>query len=227
MKNVFASPTRQLVTAFGVASVLITSAHARNQAGSPPMERQVHAQTITSLWAPAVDVTVDPALPYVGGQRVTLYGNADAELHLFANSGAAGIVQSFYWIQFEHFLPSNAMRYDAASTRTVDLGGTSFYIDALGYADFAAIQSGQPGSDGAAAVAILARRQLTFPRTVARVRMFHFPDTDRRSELMIIYGESLPPSFVLPEGSVRFALDSDTTASVIEHMRHALTIRKR
>ena len=223
MDSFDANQNRPTVAAFAVASLLITSAEARNQAGLPPLERQAHGQTITSLRSPAVDVTVDPAFTYVGGQRVTLSGNADAELHLFAKTGA-GVVQSFCWIQFEHFLPSNSMRYDAASTRTLEIGGISFYVDGLGYADFAAIQSSQPDSDGAAAVAILAKRQLTFAKRVARVRMFHFPDADRRSELMIIYGESLPPTFAIPNGAARFALDSGITASIIEHMQQALTI---
>jgi hypothetical protein len=212
--------------ALGAVSLLVSSPQARNQADPPALERQVHGQTITSLRSPRVEVTVDSEFTYVGGQRVTLSGNADAELHLFAKITEAGVVQSFYWIQFERFLPSNSMRYDAASTTTLGIGALSFYVDGLGYADFAAIQSGQPGSDGAAAVAILASRQLTFPRTVARVRMFHFPDSDRRSELMIICGESLPPSFAVPNGLARFGLDSDTTATVIEHMRRALTISK-
>ena len=56
--------------------------------------------------------------------------------------------------------------------------------------------------------------------------MFHFPDADRRSELMIIYGESLSPSVSVPDAAIRFALDPGSAQSVVEHVRQGLSIRK-
>ena len=194
---------------------------------SLPLTRHVEGQTITSLSSPAVDVTVDPEFAYEGAVRVTLSGNADAELHLFAKLRADGVAQAFYWIQFEHFLPSNSRRYNAGSPTTIDVGGFQFYYDTLGYADFQGIQSSQPGSDGAAAVVILAQRRHVFPHHVARVRMFHFPDADRRSELMIIYGEALDASASVPEGLPRFPLDAASADAIVERMQHGLIIRRR
>ena len=164
MSTLSADPKLSLIVAFAAASLVVNSSPAWNQIGSQPLERQVHGQTVTSISSPAVEVTVGPEFTYVGGERTTLSGNADAELHLFAKGTTGRIVQSFYWLQFEHFLPTNSMTYEAASTRTIEIGGLTFNYDTLGYADFAGIQSSQPGSDGAAAVAILARRQFTFPQ---------------------------------------------------------------
>jgi hypothetical protein len=192
-----------------------------------PLARHAEGQTITSLSSPAVDVTLDREFAYEGALRVTLSGTADAELHLFAKHGPDGVARAFYWLQFEHFLPNNSRTYDVGSTTTIDVGGLTFYYDTLGYADFQGIQSSQPGSDGAAAVSILTRRHHTFPQRVARVRMFHFPGVDRRSELMIIYGEALDAPAGVPEGRPRFPLDAQSAAALVERMRHGLTIRNR
>jgi hypothetical protein len=57
--------------------------------------------------------------------------------------------------------------------------------------------------------------------------MFDFPGVDRRSELMIIYGEALNASASVPEGRPRFSLDAQSAAALVEHMRDGLTIRNR
>lgn len=75
--------------------------------GTPAVQRRVQDQTIVSEELPAAVLTFDKAFRYVGGQVVNLYGNADAEQHLFVKSGGGGSAESFYWVQFEHFLPSN------------------------------------------------------------------------------------------------------------------------
>ena len=60
---------------------------------------------------------------------LSLYGVAEAEQHFFVQSAANGLVERFYWIQFEHYLPTNTHRYDYPSTRTTDIGGLSFIYD--------------------------------------------------------------------------------------------------
>src|ERR1700733_7336069 len=51
------------------------------------LQREVQGQTITSKELPAVELTFGKNFQYLGGQVVNLYGNADAEQHLFV-SGA-------------------------------------------------------------------------------------------------------------------------------------------
>lgn len=41
--------------------------------------------------------------------------------------------------------------------------------------------------------ALFAKRGLTIPQNMARIRLVHLPGTDRRSELMIIYAEAITP----------------------------------
>lgn len=55
-----------------------------------------------------------------------------------------------------------------------------------------------PASDGAASSPLLMKSNMRFPEHVARIRMFHLPTLDRRTELMIIYGETLPEDLAVP-----------------------------
>jgi hypothetical protein len=59
--------------------------------------------------------------------------------------------------------------------------------------------------------------------------MFHLPTDDRRTELMIIYGESLPESSKVPTGPDGIALDDahpDAAKFILDHARQGLRIRK-
>ena len=76
----------------------------------------------------------------------------------------------------------------------------------------------------------LAQHNLSFPKRAARVRMFHLPTADRRTELMIIYGELLPEDSRVPVGNNGLALDDaspDSARMLLDRAREGLTIRKR
>jgi hypothetical protein len=195
-----------------------------------PVQRQVQVQTIISKELPAAELTFGKDFRYVGGQVVNLYGNAEAEQHLFVSGGSSGPVQSFYWVQFEHFLPSNKMTYDYEPKRTTDIGGLQFIYDVKSFPDYAGMQVEDPVSDGAAIGRLLAQHQLAFPKKVARVRMFHLPTADRRTELMIIYGEALPEGSKIPVSDKGVPVDDDfpeAAKMMLDHVKEGLTIRKR
>src|SRR5437588_4474315 len=86
-----------------LATTLVASiALAQDQSASDASSlREVRGQTIVSKESPAAELTFGKEFRYVGGQRVNLYGNADAEQHLFVNAGSGGVVQRFYWVQVE------------------------------------------------------------------------------------------------------------------------------
>ena len=194
-----------------------------------PVQRQVQGQTILSSELPAADLTFDKDFRYVGGQVVNLYGNADAEQHLFVKGAASGPVQSFYWVQFEHFLPTNKYTYDYKPDRTTDIGGLQFIYDVKSFLGYDAALQSDPQSDGAAIGRLLAQHNLAFPKRAARVRMFHLPTPDRRTELMIIYGESLPDDSKIPVAKDGVLLDNaspEAAKTLLDHARHSLTIRK-
>ena len=193
------------------------------------VQRQVQEQTIISNELPAADLILGKDFRYVGGQVVNLYGNADAEQHLFVKGGGSGPVQAFYWVQFEHFLPTNKMTYDYKFDHSTGIGDLQFIYDVKSFPDYGAVQAEDPRSDGAALARLLAKHNLAFPKRAAHVRMFHLPTADRRTELMIIYGEAVPEDSKIPvrEGGVR--LDGafpEAANTLLDHALKSLTIHK-
>ena len=179
--------------------------------------RPVHGNTIVSDRVPAADITLADGFRYVGSRVVNLYGNAEAEQHVFVRGPAVGPVEAWCWVQFEHFLPTNAYTYDYKPARMIDLGGLSFISDTKAFADYH-VTTTDPRSDGAAVAALLAEHHLAFPTRAARVRMFYLPTADRRTELMVIYGEAL---------SADSPVDSAYTAAaqvLVDHVRRDITI---
>jgi hypothetical protein len=215
-------------TAAVLFAVLFSFAAAPQNTDLPPVQRQVRDQTMISKELPSADLTFGKDFQYVGGQVVNLYGNADAEQHLFVKAAGSGPVQGFYWVQFEHFLPTNQYTYDYKPDRTTDIGGLQFIYDVKSFTDYSVVLH-DPRSDGAAIASLLASHNLTFPKRAAHVRMFHLPTPDRRVELMIIYGEAVPGDSQLPAGDDGVSLDkaSPQAAKVfLKHARQGLTIRK-
>jgi len=189
--------------------------------------RSVDGQTIYSQELPKAEISFNNGFRYVGGHRVNLYGNADAEQHLFVQASANGKIERFYWVQFEHFLPSNSRTYDYASDHKTKVGSMEFAWDVKAWPDYATMQGEDPQGDGAAATRLLAQHNLTFPKETVRVRMFNLPTADHRSELMIIYGEALSPHSDIPlrTGGVNLEKEApDLALRFLEHARENITI---
>jgi hypothetical protein len=191
--------------------------------------REVRDQTIISKELPAGKLIISKDFEYIGGQRINLYGNADAEQHLFVKKGANGSVDRFYWVQFEQFFPTNAYTYDYPADHATDVGGLKFVYDVKTWPDYASLLPEDPASDGAAVARLLAQHDLHFPKRAVRIRMFHLPTSDRRTELMIIYGEALLESSKVPVrlGGVDLDKESpDSARAFVENARRDLAFRK-
>lgn len=218
-----------VVAAAGLVLGVVTFAYG-GAGTSADAVRRVRGRTIVSEGYPSAEVRVQNGFQFVGTQRLTLYGVAEAEQYLFAKSGPDKIVKSFYWIQFEHFLPTNNRTYNYDSTRTTQIGDLQFIYNVGSWPDYAAAMAEDPSSDGAAIERLLAKRHLSFPQKAAHVRMFHSPSADHRSELMIIYGEALPQDTTVPVGNGGIPLDTESPSSAqmfLEHARQGLTIQTR
>jgi len=88
--------------------------------------------------------------------------------------------------------------------------------------------AGDPASDGAAIERLLAKHDLSLPERTALVRMFHLPTNDRRTELMIIYGEALPQNSEIPVRDGGVELDTESAAfspAFLDHARRGLVVR--
>ena len=191
--------------------------------------REVRGQTIFSKELPAATLTFGKDFRYVGGQKVNLYGNAEAEQHLFVKADSSGAVERFYWVQFEHFFPTNTYTYDYHPDRTTDIGGLQFIYDTKSWPDYAALQIEDPASDGAAIARLSSQHGLVFPKKAVRIRMFHLPTPDRRTELMIIYGEALPEGSKVPVRKEGVALDTespDSAKTFLDNARKDLSVVK-
>ena len=185
-------PTRRILTNCSMLLLVALSV------ASAQTLRPVRDNTIISNELPKADLTFGSAFRYVGGQQVNLYNMADAEQHLFVKGGNNGVIEAFYWIQFEHRMPADTHTYNYQLGHNTEIGGLDFVYDVKAWPDYAAMQNEDPQSDGAAIARLLAKSALKFPSRAARVRMFHLPTPDHRSELMIIYGEALPEDSKIP-----------------------------
>ena len=209
-----------------LVALICSSLAVSQDSGAPDLRRQINGQTLASPEVPRADFTLAKEFHYVGGQTVNLYGNAEAEQHIFVISKDR-VVERFYWIQFEHFLPSNKRTYDYQPDRTTDIGGLRFIYDVKSWPDYAANQAEDPASDGAAMARLLDEHNLVFPKKTVRVRMFYLPTRDRRTELMIIYGEALPDDSRVPLREDGVPLDKeapDQAHLFLEHARRDLGI---
>jgi len=192
--------------------------------------RHVTGRTVFSEESPKVELSVRKGYRFIGTQQIDLYGVAEAEQYVFARQGRDNTVESFYWIQFEHFLPSNDRTYNYSSKNTTQIGDLHFVYNVGSWPDYRAEMAGNPASDGAAIERLLEKRHLSFPHRAAHVRMFHSPSADHRSELMIIYGEALPQNSAVPVREKGFDLGAESPDSaqvLLEHARQGLVIHTR
>ena len=192
--------------------------------------RHIKGRTIFSGESPKVKLSIPKGFRFIGTQHVNLHGNAEAEQYVFARSGSDNILQRFYLIQFEHFLPTNNLTYDYASMRTTQIDNLEFNYDVKSFPNLGALLMEDQGSDGAAMEQLLAKQHLLLPHNTAMVRMFHLPSADHRTELMIIYGEALPQDTAVPvrNGGVQLDTESPSSAQMfLEHARQGLVVQTR
>jgi len=214
---------------FSLSILMISAIGHVAQAQDSSGLRKVQGQTIVSPDLPRADLTFGEKFHYVGGQRVNLYNMAEAEQHLFVHANN-GVIDTFYWVQFEHRLPTDHHTYNYPADHTTEIGGLKFVYDTKSWPDFPADLMEDPESDGAAISRLASEHHLTFPKRAVRVRMFHLPTPDRRTELMIIYGEALPESSPVPvrEGGVELNKESPAEARrILESAQRSISIRKK
>jgi hypothetical protein len=234
MKGRGLSSGTMVVAATGLIFAVVTAAHGvdATSAGATSADavRRIRGRTIFSEAFPKAELSVQAGFRFIGTQQVNLYGNAEAEQYLFARLGPDDTVERFYWVQFEHFLPTNTRTYNYASTRTTQIDDLQFIYNVKSWPDFAAAATEDPASDGAAIERLLTKRHLSFPHRAVQVRMFHLPSADHRTELMIIYGEALPQGTAVPvrNGGVDLDVESPGSAQMfLEHARQGLAVQTR
>jgi hypothetical protein len=193
-------------------------------------DRTVHGTTVVSHHDPAVTVTLPATAHYVGADRFVLMDPKmgpfdDCELHAFVEPGDRGIVRKLYWVQFEAYLPRVPNVHHAYdSPRHVTLGGFDFYVDTW-------VSSGsappEPGSDTEHLDGVLKAHGYS-RGDMMTVRLVHLPDAAKRTELMVIYSEALPPGQTaasLKKGGPAYARWPGMEKGLIERATQAVRIQ--
>ena len=181
-----------------VAAMLMVAGAAPAAAHAPgTIEARVEANAIVHP-REGVTVRVPASATYVGGERFTLYGVADCEIHVFIEADADSRMKRLWWIQFESYLPSQPeLAYDyAEGNRRMMLGGTPTWVRANPVPTDGPVRE---GSDREAVFRILTRGGYPIPPEVMNVRMVQLLDDPEgtgqgRRELMVIYSENLAPT---------------------------------
>ena len=170
--------------------------------------REVRGNALVSGADPAATFVFSGPFRFAGSQTIDILGVAGAQQFFFVEAAADSSIRRFYWVQFEHYYPSNERTYDFSSMNLmpVSLGRLEFLGD-VRVRDGYFTMDKRPGSDSQAAQAFLQARGFRIAGTFATLRLFHLPDSTRRRELMIIYGERVPagtdPAAIAPELTAR------------------------
>ena len=175
-----------------LAAVLVLLAPSILGAQSAPA-REVHGDTLVSHADPAVTFVFSKPFRFAGSQTIDILTVAGADQYFFIDAAEDRSIRRFYWVQFEHYYPTNEHTYDFSSMnlKPVTLGRLDFLGDVRVRDNYFTMDQ-RPGSDSKAAETFLRAVGFKLDGTFATVRLFHLPDASRRRELMIIYGESVP-----------------------------------
>ena len=184
-------------------------------ANTPRPERKVKSNMVVSERDPRIQIKVPKTARYVGADRWDLYEIADCEIHLFVEADKQKNVKSYYWIQFESYLPTKPeYSYNYKNGQSMTIAGLDFNVRAR----FGA-SSDQPkaGSDLEHVLRLMTTKGYKLPADIMNVRLVHLLDESKRKELMIIYGEDMAPTGfttakLIADGKIRpewTAIESD------------------
>ena len=178
--------------------------------------RDVKGNTLVSTADPAASFVVQGPFVYAGGQAIDVLKVAGAEQHFFVDAAPDRSIRRFVWFQFEHYYPDNAHAYDFSGMKQdpVTLGRLAFRGDVRVRAKYFTMDE-RPGSDSVAAADFLRTKGFRLDGTFVTLRLFHLPDDTKRRELMIIYGEIVPPG----------TSEERSAAGVTERARAILDVR--
>jgi hypothetical protein len=152
-------------------------------------ERRVQGNTTISAHDPKLRVRLPESVRYVGADRWVLYGIADCELHAFVKADEQKNVQELYWVQFESYIPTRPdLHHKYDSPRHATIGGLDFYAETWPRSNG---EKTEAGSDREHIDALIREKGYKIPTDMMYVRFVHLLDTEKRKELMIIYGEDL------------------------------------
>src|SRR5256884_2971265 len=117
--------------------------------------RRVKRQVLTSTSLPPIRIKFDKSFVYVGSQMFILYDRAQVEQHFFVDADKQRRIKRMYMVQFEGYLPNINATYDYPVTKTINLGGQTYIVNAESISNVSAALKQNPQSDVARAASLL------------------------------------------------------------------------
>jgi hypothetical protein len=186
MKNYF--PITFAVVFVALLFPAIASAQSVNRPEAT-QTRRVRGRVLTSTSLPSIRIKFDKAFKYIGSQSFILYGRAQVEQHFFVNADKQQRIKRMYMLQFEGYLPNINATYDYPVTKTVNLGGQQYIVNAEGIPNVPAALKQNPQSDVARAATFLESKGYRIGESIMFQRFVRLVDEAKRNEFILLYVE--------------------------------------
>src|SRR5438876_3384653 len=113
----------------GLLLPAIVSAQSANKPAAT-QTRRVKGRVLTSTSLPPIRIKFDKTFKYVGSQSFILYDRAQVEQHFFVSADQQQRIKRMYMMQFEGYLLNVNATYDYPATKTIDLEGQTYIVNA-------------------------------------------------------------------------------------------------
>jgi len=182
---------KPLLLTFALASSLLLSSFAFAQSAADNRMRRIKDQILTSTSLPAIRVKFERAFKYVGSHQFILYDRAQVEQHFFVDADSQQRLKRMYMVQFESYLPNISGAYNYPVTKTLNLGGESYIVDAEVVTNVPAAIKQDAQSDVARAASFLEGKGYRIGEGIVFLRFVRLVDKAKRSEFILLYVEDL------------------------------------
>jgi hypothetical protein len=176
-----------------LASTLLLSTLALAQSptkNDPSQMRRVKSHVLTSTKLPSIRVRFNERFKYVGAQRFILYDRAQVEQHFFVDADNQQRIQRMFMVQFEGYLPNINATYDYPVTKTINLAGQAYLVNAESISSVAAAVKQNPQSDVARAASFLESKGYRISDSITFQRFVRLVDDAKRNEFILLYVEA-------------------------------------
>jgi hypothetical protein len=172
-----------------IVGSLLLSSIAQTHSQVEPQTRRVKGQTLTSNSRPSIRIRFGKAFKYVGSQRFILYDRAQVEQQFFVDADKQQHLKRMYMVQFESYLPDIIGAYNYTTTKTINLAGQTYIVDAEVVRDVPAAVKQDSQSDVARAASFLERKGFRLGEAIVFQRFVRLIDETKRSEFILLYVE--------------------------------------
>lgn len=181
--------TRSLVLALASSLLWSSFAIAQSIKAEANQLRRVKRQVLTSTYLPSIRVRFERRFKYIGSQKFILYERAQVEQYFFVDADKQRRIQRMYMVQFEGYLPEVNASYDYPLTKTINLGGQTYLVNAESIPSVSAALKQNPQSDVAHAASFLESKGYRVSESIMFQRFVRLVEEAKRHEFILLYVE--------------------------------------